>query len=357
MDQRGLARVREVLDRAVEDKSFPGGVWAVAQGGETVALEAFGRRDDEPNAPATVDTLYDLASVTKPVACATAAMLLLERGRLHTLEEARSFFPSHNLPHWAGVQIGHLLTHTSGLPDWTATYADATGDDAVMANIFAQEMKALPGARYEYSCLGYITLGKIIEKVAGEPLDAFTRREVFEPLGMGLTGYRRISTTAPATADDNIAPSTGSDRERGKLRGVVHDGNASALDGVSGNAGLFGTATDLLRYGQMLLNGGELDGARILAPLTVRKMLNNQVDPAVGGHTWGFFCAPNPMHPSGELLNEGSAGHSGFTGTSLVVHPGLGLAVTLLTNRVLYKDAVHLRARRLFYNALASSLQ
>jgi CubicO group peptidase (beta-lactamase class C family) len=356
LDEGRLERVREVLARSVEEKAFPGDVWAVARCGKVAALEAFGQRDTDPEAPATVDTLYDMASVTKPVACATAAMLLLERGRLHTLEEARSFFPEFTLPHWAGIQVGHLLTHTSGLPDWTCTYADACGDAAVLSKIFAAEMKGAPGTRYEYSCLGYITLGKIVERVAGEPLDAFTKREVFEPLRMKSTGYRRISTIPKAGPQDDIAPTMGGDRDRGKLYGEVHDGNASALDGVSGNAGLFGTASDLLRYGQMLLNGGELEGARVLAPLTVRQMLKNQVDPAIGGHTWGFFCAPNGMHPSGELMKDGSAGHTGFTGTSLLVHPGLSLVAVLLTNRVLYDTAGHIRARRLFHNTLASAI-
>ena len=356
MDAGRLERVREVLARSVEEKAFPGGVWGVARRGQVVALEAFGRRDIEPEAPATVDTLYDLASVTKPVACATAAMRLLEQGRMHTLEEARSFFPQRTLPHWAGIQLGHLLTHTSGLPDWTSTYSEACGDEAVLSKIFSVEMKGAPGTRYEYSCLGYITLGKIVEKVAGEPLDAFTEREIYAPLNMDRTGYRRISTTRKASPDDNIAPTKGGDRDRGKLYGEVHDGNASALDGVSGNAGLFGTASDLLRFGQMLLNGGELDGARILSPLTVRQMLTNQVEKSIGGHTWGLFCAPNPMHPSGELMRDDSAGHTGFTGTSLLVNTGLDLVAVLLTNRVLYDTALHLRARRLFHNTLAAAI-
>lgn len=341
----------------MEERAFPGGVWAVAQHGDTVALEAFGWRDTEPEAPATVDTLYDLASVTKPVACAAAALTLMERGRLHGLEEAAGFFPERSLPHWNGVQIRHLLTHTSGLPDWTCAHADGAGDDAVLGRIFAEPMKAAPGARYEYSCLGYITLGKIIERVSGEPLDAFTRRAIFQPLGMDCTGYRRISATPVAAPSDDIAPTLGGDRDRGKLIGEVHDGNASALDGVSGNAGLFGTAGDLLRFGRMLLGGGALDGVRVFSPLAARLMLNNQLDPSVGGHTYGFFRAPNPMLPAGDLLWDGAAGHTGFTGTSLLMHQGADLVAVLLTNRVLFDTAGHIRARRLFHNALAAALE
>jgi len=349
-------RAREVLERAVEEKAFPGGVFAVAQGDETLALEAFGRRDDDPGARATVDTLYDLASVTKTVSTATTMLMLMERGLLHGREEARSFFPERTLPHWNGVTVGHLLTHTSGLPDWVATYAKGTGDECVMEAIFQADMKAAPGAQYEYSCLGYITLGKIAERLTGEPLDVFTAREIFQPLGMARTGYRRISTTPKAGPEDDIAPTLGGDRDRGKLYGEVHDGNASALDGVSGNAGLFGTAPDLLRYGRMLLNGGTLEGARILSPLATEKMLQRQTDPAVGGHTWGMFCAPNPMHPAGDLLWDGSAAHTGFTGTCLLLHPALDLVALLLTNRVLYSNPLHIRVRRLFHNALAAAL-
>lgn len=355
-DQGRLERVRESLARSMESRAFPGGVWGVWHRGEQVVLEAFGRRDDDPEAPATVDTLYDLASVTKPVACAAAVMALLERGRLNSVEEARMFFPEFSLPHWAGITVHHLLTHTSGLPDWKALHMDGKGDEAVLKSLFVSEMKAPPGTRYEYSCLGYITLGKIVERVAGEGLDIFVQREIHQPLGMTSTGYRRQSTTPPAGPEDNVAPTKGSDRERGKLYGEVHDGNASALDGVSGNAGLFGTAADLLRFGRMLLNRGEVDGVRVLAPLTVQKMLESQIDPSIGGQTWGFFCAPNGMHPAGDLLRDGSVGHSGFTGTSLVVHPELDLVAVLLTNRVLWTTSEHLRARRNFHNALTGAL-
>lgn len=355
-DTARLARVREVLERCVEDNAFPGGVFGIARHGGVVALEAFGNRDDDPVSPAGVNTLYDLASVTKPVACASAAMVLMERGRLHLGEEARTFFPEFSLPHWAGVTLGHLLTHTSGLPDWTATYLHGPGDEAILRTLFAVEMKAPPGQRYEYSCLGYIILGKVLERACGEGLDTFTKREIFEPLGMASTGYRRISTAPRLGPADDVAPTKGGDRERGKLYGEVHDGNSSALDGVSGNAGLFGTAPDLLRFGQMLLNGGELEGTRVLSPLTVSRMIENRIAPQVGGHTWGLFCAPNGMLPSGDLLGDGSAGHTGFTGTSLLVHPGLQLVVVLLTNRVLCGTSLHLRARRLFHNAVAAAI-
>jgi CubicO group peptidase (beta-lactamase class C family) len=106
----------------------------------------------------------------------------------------------------------------------------------------------------------------------------------------------------------------------------------------------------------MLLNGGALDGARVLSPLAAEKMLNNQTDPAVGGHTWGMFCAPNPMHPAGDFLWEGSAAHTGFTGTSLLLHPALDLVAVLLTNRVLYGNGLHIRVRRLFHNAVSAAL-
>lgn len=348
--------VRRVLIRGVEERAFPGGVFGVAQSGEVLALEAFGQRDDDPASPATANTLFDLASVTKTVSTATTVTMLVERGYLHSREEVRTFFPERTLPHWNGITVGHLLTHTSGLPDWVATYEKGTGEDVLLDAIFQADMKAAPGAHYEYSCLGYITLGKIAERLTGEPLDVFTEREIFQPLGMSHTAYRRMSTTSKGTPSDDVAPTLGGDRDRGKLYGEVHDGNASALDGVSGNAGLFGTAPDLLRYGQMLLNGGDLDGARILSSPAVAKMLSIQTDPTIGGHTWGMFCPPNPMHPAGDLLWDGSVAHTGFTGTSLLLHPPLDLVIVLLTNRVLYGTGLHLRYRRLFHSAVAAAL-
>jgi CubicO group peptidase (beta-lactamase class C family) len=324
--------------------------------GVTVELEAFGARDIDPPAPATVDTLYDMASVSKPVGCATAAMAMFERGLLHAHEEARSFFPEFTLPHWAGITVHHLLTHTSGLPDWTVAYKAGIGDLCALTAIFAESMKGAPGTRYEYSCLGYITLGKILERVSGEPLDAFDKREIYDPLGMTSTGFRRISSTPPPDPGADIAATKGGDRDRGKLVGEVHDGNSSGIDGVSGNAGIFSTAPDMLRFGQMVLNGGTLDGTRVLSPLSVRRMLTSQIDPSIGGHSYGFFTAPNGMHPAGDLLGEGSAAHTGFTGTSLLVHPGYGLVVVLLTNRVLCEGAGHIRVRRLFHNAVAAAV-
>jgi serine-type D-Ala-D-Ala carboxypeptidase len=294
-----------------------------------------------------------MASVTKPVACATSAMILLERGAYHAHEEVRSFFPERSLPHWAGITIHHLVTHTSGLPDWCATYEKGEGEEACMNRLFEAEMKAKPGERYEYSCLGYITLGKVLERVSGKPLDEFTGAEIFGPLGMKRTGYRRISKTPAATADDNIAPTVFRENDsRGKIYGHVHDGNAAAIDGVSGNAGLFSTAEDMLTCGRMLLSkGGDL-----LSPLGARMMLTSQIDKAVGCQSWGFFCGTNGLHPAGDLLREGTVGHTGFTGTSLVLHPEYDLVAVLLTNRVLTDTSGHIRARRIYHNVIAAAL-
>ena len=357
LDEKRLARVKPALEGFVEKGAFPGGVYAIAVRDGIVKMEAFGRRDDDPSLPATVDTLYDLASVTKSAACAPAVVTLIERGLLVSGEEARNFFPEASLPHWAGITIHHLLTHTSGLPAWKALHEAGPAESKMLGSLFSVEMKAPPGEAYEYSCLGYITLGKIVERVLGEPLDTFLAREVYEPLNTPTLRYRRISTTPQATPEANIAPNRGGDRDRGKIYGEVHDGNASGLDGVSGNAGLFGTAADIVRYGRMLLNGGSLDGVRIFGPATVKRMLTRQIDMSVGGHTWGFFCAPNGMLPSGDLLRDGSAGHSGFTGTSLLIHPEYGLVTVLLTNRCLWTSSLHLSARQVFHNIVASALE
>src|SRR5207244_1124071 len=183
--------------------------------------------------------------------------------------------------------------------------------------------------------------------------DRFAAREIFAPLGMGDTGFRPA-----ATLHDRIAPTRCPDRARA-LVGEVHDGNAASMGGVAGHAGLFAPAGDLARYAQMLLREGQAAGRALLSPLAVRAMATPQLDPAVGGSTLGWFCPPNGMLPRGDLLPEDTFGHTGFTGTSLLLTPSLGIAALLLANRVYFEGdaAPFLQLRRRFHNAVAATLR
>ncbi|MGV3723519.1 MAG: serine hydrolase domain-containing protein, partial [Actinomycetota bacterium] len=225
--------------------------------------------------------------------------------------------------------------------------------EGVRAAFIASERERPIGAGYAYSDLGYLLLGEVVRTVTGASEAEFAQERIFSPLGMGSTRY-----LPPAEGKPRLAATRCPDRGR-VLLGEVHDGNCDALGGVAGHAGLFGAASDLLTYATMLLEGGELNGVRVLSPLAVRQMATNQNPTGLNGHTLGWFARPNGYLPAGDFLPAGAFRHTVFTGTSLVISPSLGLAVTLLTNRVYQeREATEfIRFRRRFHNAVAGLLR
>ena len=337
--------VRDVLHRAIDAGAMPGAVAVVVHRGETLLHEAFGTLDGE--APAETGTLYDLASLTKPLATASALLKLVEGGEVTLAQPAAEALgiDEARLP---GVTLCHLLTHTSGLPAWAACYAGGVqaGRDSAVEAILSLE-RAAPETVYAYSCLGYILLAKILKNLTGKPLEILARERVFAPLGLNsLTFAPDPARCAPTTARE------GAEDGPTKLRGVVHDGNARAIRAgghASGNAGLFGAAADVAGFGEAI-RAGRLFGA----PTRARPLSPQSTPP---GHTLAFFCQPSPLVPQGELLSGATVGHSGFTGTLLTIDPAFDLTVVLLTNAV-YGDgkSEFLRWRRRFLNCVASFL-
>jgi beta-N-acetylhexosaminidase len=324
----GLAPVDAVVQRAVAQKAFPGGVVAVGKDGALVHLRAFGRLSYDADAPEVrPDTIYDLASLTKVVVTTTTAMILVDEGRLDLSRPVSAFLPKFRGAGKEKVTVENLLTHSSGL-DWGAPlYKDTKGKQAFVERVEALELKYAPGTKSLYSDLGVILLGEILERVAGEPLDVFAQKRILEPLGMNDTRYR----PGPELLS-RIAP-TERDPWRGRVvRGEVHDENAFAMGGVAPHAGLFGTAPDLARFAQMLLNGGVLEHHRIVSREVVDQFTRKAGVPdssrALGWDT------PSPNSSAGERLSPRSFGHTGFTGTSMWIDPERKLFVILLTNRV-----------------------
>jgi CubicO group peptidase (beta-lactamase class C family) len=300
--------------------------------------------------PVSLDTIYDLASITKPMATGASVLTLIEQGRL-TLTASLSEFLGEYASHLSRVTVAHLLTHTSGFPAWTACYETGPGAEAAVAAILRLPTVP-PGTKYEYSCLGFILLQRIVETVSGQPLDRFARENIFAPLGLDTVGYRpdgtlqsRIAPTVAKEGPDSNIP----------LTGTVHDGNARGIGGVSGNAGLFGTAREVAVFGEALRAPGEnpLFGAPTRA-----RVFDNQIKPEVGAHTLLFFAQGNGYCPAGDVLSPRAVGHSGYTGTLLTLDPAYDLTVALLTNSVFLADgkASFLTVRRKFLNALAASL-
>jgi CubicO group peptidase (beta-lactamase class C family)/beta-glucosidase-like glycosyl hydrolase len=323
-----MAGVDSVMERAVAEKAFPGGVVAVGKDGALVHLRAFGRISYEADAPeARTDTIYDLASLTKVVATTTTAMILVDEGRLDLSRPVSAFLPRFRGAGKEKVTVESLLTHSSGLDWWAPLYQDTKGKQAFVDKVQAMELQYPPGTKSLYSDLGLILLGEVLERVAGEPLDAFAEKRILAPLGMKDTRYRPGPDLLP-----RIAP-TEKDPWRGRvLRGEVHDENAFAMGGVAAQAGLFGTAGDLARFAQMLLNGGVLEHERIVAREVVERFTRRAGIPdssrALG---WDTFHSESS---AGDRLSPRSFGHTGFTGTSLWIDPERKLFVILLTNRV-----------------------
>ncbi len=326
---RGLPEVDRVLDRFLAEGAFPGGVLAVGHRGALVHLRPFGRLSGGDGAPeVAADTIYDLASLTKVVATTAMAMILVDEERLDLDSPVRDFLPRFEGAGKEKVTVRHLLTHSSGVDWWAPLYQEITGKKAYLERIQAMDLAYEPGTRSKYSDLGLILLGEILERVAGESLDAFVRRRVFEPLGMRDTRFR----PGPELLA-RIAP-TEDDPGRGRvLRGEVHDENAHALGGVAPHAGLFSTAGDLARFAQMMLYGGVFEHQRLFSRATMETFTAKAGVPG-SDRALGWDTKSPEGSSAGSLFSPRSYGHTGFTGTSIWIDPDRELFVILLTNRV-----------------------
>jgi beta-N-acetylhexosaminidase len=326
-----------LLDGFVTAGAFPGGVLAVGYH-DQLAVHPFGSLTRDAKAPqVTENTIYDLASLTKVVVTTTSAMMLVQQKRLDLDAPIERYLPEFSVatksdpnPSWrAQITVRMLMLHDSGLPAHRDFYKEAKGHDAVLAKILAEPLVHEPGTQVEYSDLGFILLGEIIERLTGETLQQFAKGHIFAPLGTSDTMY---NPTASLRA--RIAP-TELDTEFRKrlLRGEVHDENAFAFGGVSGNAGLFSTARDTAAFAQMLLNGGIYAHHRLLARATIQEFTARQV---VGdsARTLGWDVPTPPNSAAGHYFSPSAYGHTGFTGTSLWIDPERDLFVVLLTNRV-----------------------
>jgi CubicO group peptidase (beta-lactamase class C family) len=326
-----------ILDAAVADRVFPGSSIAVTHRGRVVALRALGRFNYDSDSPlVTADTLFDLASVSKVVATTTAAMILYERGLLDLDARVVGIVPEFGKAGVAGagaedgdarrraVTLRMLLAHSSGLPAYEKLFLKVRTREQLLQAAFTTPLAAEPGARAEYSDIGFMVLGEALERIAGETLDRFCQREIFGPLGMGHTTYK-----PPPEARAKIPP-TQDDRTFRKrvIQGEVQDENASVLGGVAAQAGVFSTAEDLARFAHAMLGGGH----PILRPETVALFTRRETAPASTSRALGWDT-PSGHSQSGRYFSAQAYGHLGYTGTSLWIDPVRELSVVLLTNR------------------------
>jgi beta-N-acetylhexosaminidase len=324
-----LSRVDEILQNAIRDSAFPGAQIAVARGGVLVMNKAFGRYTYDADAREIDNTtLFDLASVSKVIGTTSAVMKLVDEKRLSLDDVLGKYLPRAAQGRKAAITIRQLLQHRAGFPPFKRFFLMCRSKEEALDSIYATELVAAPGDTTIYSDIGMITMGKVVEKITGEPLDVYLQHTFFKPLGMHSTTY-----DPPKSLLERVAPTEVDTLWRHKLvRGEVHDENADLLGGVAGHAGLFSTASDLALYMQMLLNGGIYGGVRYLQERTIFEFTRSVVP---GQERFLGWDMKSPTGSSaGSYFSLSSFGHTGFTGTSIWVDPERDLFVILLTNRV-----------------------
>jgi len=327
-DAARLERIDGLVAAGIAAGKLPGCVVCIGRRDGIAFLRAYGRRQVEPEGePMTADTIFDLASLTKPVATATAVLQLVEDGRLRLADTVASHLPDFAAHGKEAITIHDLLTHQSGLiaDNPLADYDD--GPEQALARICSLEPLAAPGTKFIYSDVNFILLGMLVEQLSGTSLAEATATRIFAPLGMKETGFMPA-----AGLRGRCAPT---ERRDGRwIRGEVHDPRAWKLSGVAGHAGLFGTAADLTRYARMMLSGGTLAGARVLATPTVAVMTRSVVLPEGDLRALGWDKRSRFSANRGDLFSAAAFGHGGFTGTALWIDPELDLFVIFLSNRV-----------------------
>ena len=346
VSRKNLAEIDHVVASEISQKHLPGAVVLVARKGRVVWRKAYGSRAVQPaNEPMTTDTIFDLASLTKVVATATSIMILVERGKVRLSDPVSQYIPELKGEGRERITIEHLLTHRAGYaPDFDLRER-WTGYDEAIKRLISEPLRNPPGSRFTYSDIGFIALGEVVRRASGMPLDQFAKKNIFDPLRMKDTGFvptvslrSRIAPTEKRRGQLNYlgdtAVNAGAEGEVW-LRGQVHDPTSYRMNGVAGHAGLFSTADDLSIYCQMILNGGQYHGVRILSPLTIAEMTKPRLVSA-GGGTRGLGWDMNTSYSTnrGELFPLGSFGHTGFTGTSIWIDPASQMFVIFLSNRV-----------------------
>lgn len=337
--QDSAARQLEAMGPAVEEAihagKCPGAVVLVGHDGKVEYRRAFGNRSVAPRRSAmTVDTVFDMASLTKVIATTTAVMQLVDAGKIRLEDRVSEYWPEFAANGKEDITIRELMTHYSGFRGDLPLEPEWTGYDTALKLIVAEKPIAPPGTRFIYSDINFETLGELVHRLTGQMLDVYSAEHIFKPLGMKDTRFKPLQ--APAMDRERIAPTQYQHGTTGKmLWGEVHDPTSYNMGGVAGHAGLFSTADDLSIFAQMILDGGALHGVRILSAAAVKKMTSPNSPygkSAVRGLGWDI---DSPFSSNrGELFPVGSFGHSGFTGTSIWIDPLSRTYVILLTNSV-----------------------
>lgn len=326
-----IKKLKELFNIAVKDGAFPGATYGIAFPDKTY-VDVVGNKALYPNIENNdVDTLYDMASLTKVICTTTCALKLIEEGKLRLYAPVTKYIPEFQHP---DITVWNLMTHTSGLPEGLSKTYELKEPSEVWERIFKLELKYETGTKIHYSDVGYILMGKIIENISGLRLNEFAKKYVFDPLEMNDTGYlpTDIKRCAPTEKRDDLV-------YRGIVRGSVHDETAYALGGVAGHAGLFSTAKDMTHFIQMILNNGVYKGQRFLAKATIDVLYTPQVKETTGvminkdNRSLGWINRGSASS-AGEITSLNTILHTGFTGTNVWIDRDNQVGMVILSNRV-----------------------
>jgi CubicO group peptidase (beta-lactamase class C family) len=366
MNAEKLKNADKVILESIERKEIPGAVLAVVRNGKMAYIKAYGNKQVYPEiVPMTENTVFDMASVSKSMSTAICAMILLEQGKIRLNDNVSNYISGYK--GWKNekgrqtdIKIIDIMTHTSGLPPYAgvdslkAKYG-APNRDGLIEHIATCHRDFAPKTDFQYSCLNFITLQRIIEKVSGQDLNVFAKENIFDVLDMKHTDYNPVGETLALCAPTEKQP------DGSVLVGKVHDPLARIMnDGISGNAGVFSNADDIAILAAALLNNGKsvLNDKRILSPLTVKQMRTVPESVKKFGRTLGWDIYSPYASNNGDLFGLNTYGHTGYTGTSLIIDPDTNTAVILLTNRVHPEDKGGVvRLRALVANIVAGAIE
>lgn len=325
--ERQLQQIDAIVAEGLAQKKMPGCVVCIGRHGKIAFLKAYGHKQIQPSEqPMTTDTVFDLASITKPMATATSIMLLIERGQLRLSDKVATIIPEFAVNEKDRITIQDMLIHQSGLlaDNPIADYTE--GPEDAMRRIFKLKLLNPTGSKFLYSDVNFILLGEIVQRVNGKNMHEFSQERIFRPLGMTATGY--------LPNDELRRRAAPTEQREGKwMQGEVHDPRAFKLGGIAGHAGLFSSAEDIAVYSQMLLGKGEYNGVRILKSETVGMMTRDyRVSSGIRGLGWDKRTGFSTNR--GEAFSDAAFGHGGFTGTVLWIDPELDLFFVFLSNRV-----------------------
>jgi CubicO group peptidase (beta-lactamase class C family) len=348
-ETRKAPDIDRLMDEAIASRLIAGGVVLVGNRQKILYEKAYGRVSLEPEArPMTIDTIFDLASLTKVVATTPSILKLAEEGRLKLVDPVTRWFPELVGKGKNELLIVNLLTHTSGLDDFSLSSVNPL--QSAIDGVAAQGLKGEIGKRFRYADINFILLGEVVHRVTGKTLDQYAANNIFQPLAMNDTEFSPDSAKAK-----RCAPTSAS--EKGQLNGRVQDYLARQLGGVAGHAGLFSTAADLSRFCRMMLEEGALDGRRVLAERTVRQMTIpyfSQNGAVLRGLGWDI--ASPFSSPRGKVFTRYSYGHTGYSGTSLWLDPAQDIFVVLLTSRLEYRNVREFSRLRSRLSTVAATL-